>query len=91
MKTTEKTLLRPPGKTEDKEEAKEFPAELDPELPNFQAEWPGALPRTALELRNPIVLRRFAPEVILPFLERMRIEFKRHSHLLYEEKELTEA
>jgi len=65
VKTTEKTLLRPPGKTEDNEEAKEF--EL--EAPNCQADWPGELPRTALEFRKPKVFNKFAPEVIFPFLK----------------------
>ena len=63
---TEKTLLRPPGKTEDNEEAKEF----EFEAPKRHADWPEELPRTAFEFRKPKVLSKFAPEVILPFLKR---------------------
>ena len=66
VKMTEKTLLRPPGKTEDNEEAKEF----EFEEPKCHADWPAELPRTALEILKPKVFSKFAPDVIFPFLKR---------------------
>lgn len=70
VKMTEKTLLRPPGKTEDNEEAKEFELDFEFEASKCHADWPEELPRTAFEFRKPKVFSKFAPEVILPFLKR---------------------
>ena len=92
VEMTEKTLLRPPGKTEDNEEAKEF----EFEEPNCHADWPAELPRTALEFSKPKVFSKFAPDVIFPFLKKhfqrqKTLENELESYLRYVENELTDA